>query len=159
MTASTNWRAYMTLSPKEALLATSMVWKAMCFESLFRKEDVKWAEIFAHNCPCCQYTLEQLHQNGELQEEQKIDMKTPPMWVHQCEKYCPMWKQWGSEFCEHGRKSPYKKWRNFKYRTGYEYDLQFFALLISELASEAIEEAAWDKQKTEAPLKSAKQQR
>lgn len=121
------------MTPLQACKETRELWTKMANYSVGRqrivqKEDIPgpW-EDYIHNCPCCMY----IHRLKDC-----------------C--FCPMlpeWQYYSTSLkapCELSN-SPYKKWSNLDYLDGTLcIDVEFFCLLIAEMADEAIERLVAD---------------
>ena len=115
------------MTPIQACKETKQLWTMMARISVEEKRVVEKSQIpgpwifYRHNCPCCEYA------------------KWGPC------NCCPMYEEWSfysdnlDSTCE-GFDSPYMKWRTPPYKTQVLcIDVEFFCLLIAEMAEEAIE--------------------
>ena len=126
------------MNKRQALHETVELWTKMAGEIHKGHIADKWDipgpwDVYSHNCPCCEYVK-------GLQGH---------FTAHLCFK-CPMYKQWRfyadenvDKFCCVQPRSPYQQWSNCV-ESGevgiLRYDLEFFCLLIAELACEALNE-------------------
>jgi hypothetical protein len=114
------------MTPLQACEETKELWLELARfareGSLVFKEQVPgpW-QFYRSNCPCCEY-----------------------VGIRDC-FYCPMHPEWefysklSNASCE-GRRSPYEQWRNLRLSyTPLCLDIEFFCLLVVEMAEEAIE--------------------
>lgn len=126
------------MDKKQTLCETIELWTKMAAgvyeEHLVDKWDIPgpW-ECYRHNCPCCEYV-------------KNIRGYFAPQLCYKC----PMYEQWRfyadvntSKFCCVQPRSPYQRWSNCVEAgegSMLWYDLEFFCLLIAELAQEALDE-------------------
>ena len=128
------------MDKKQALRETAELWTKMAGEIHKGHITDKWDipgpwDVYSHNCPCCEYI------------KCIREYFTPSSC---CE--CPMYKQWRfyadenvSKFCCVQPRSPYQQWSDCveSGKVGIlRYDLEFFCLLIVELACEALNECS-----------------
>ena len=126
------------MDKKQALRETVELWTKMADE--IHKEYIadKWDipgpwDVYAHNCPCCEYV-------------RSLRGYFAPQLCYKC----PMYEQWRfyadenvGKFCCVQPRSPYQQWSNCveSGKVGILwYDLEFFCLLVAELACEALNE-------------------
>jgi hypothetical protein len=121
------------MTPIQACKETKELWTEMASFAREEKRAVEKYEIpgpwedYKHTCPCCEYV-------GDTS----------------C-YYCPMREEWEvysvssveystykSAICEDPQ-SPYRQWSNICHRGSLCIDVEFFCLLIAEMAEEAIE--------------------
>jgi len=114
------------MTPIEACQETRELWTKLAKISIKRKVRLSKREVFgpwinyANHCPCCEYACSK--------QERKLNCY-----------YCPMLKEWNfystdSECPCQGVTSPYERWRRDNLLC---IDLEFFCLLIADLAEEA----------------------
>ena len=127
------------MTPIQACKETRDLWTMMARLArkgqAVRKHDVPgpWC-LYKHNCPCCEYKVEiiGLERLGSLSL---------------CVDYCPMNIEWkfyatpGYDVCE-ALRSPYQQWYALCWsgsgnKTPLCIDVEFFCLLIAEMAEEA----------------------
>ena len=115
------------MTPIQACKETKELWTMIARISVEKRRAIEKYEIsgpwqeYRHNCPCCEYAGRSF-----------------------CD-LCPMLPEWRfysddlDSTCE-GFDSPYTKWREPSHRTQTLcLDVEFFCLLIAEMAEEAIE--------------------
>ena len=123
------------LTALQACLETKELWTKLAEESVKQGKYLEKWDIpgpwrnYKCNCPCCEFTVSDSSNNLRC-------------------NLCPMLNQWlaiadisedsgGSCFCEH-EGSPYSNWIN--YTSNLCIDIEFFCLLIADMAEEAAEE-------------------
>lgn len=139
---------WMKMNEFQALIECVELWCLLAdsarSEQDFDKHDIKgpWQK-YQCNCPCCECINHDLYSMGIMS-------------LGDACRFCPMFDQWmyyynptndkdvrrnGQHPCMY-EKSPYKQWSNVIEKTHGKkmlwYDLEFFCLLIAELAREAL---------------------
>ena len=128
------------MDKKQALRESIELWTGMAEKAHVKQVVDKWDipgpwDVYYHNCPCCEYV-------------RSLRGYFAPQLCYKC----PMYEQWwfyvdenvSKFYCVQPR-SPYQQWSDCV-ESGEVgilwYDLEFFCLLIAELAQEALDECS-----------------
>ena len=127
------------MDKKQALEESIKLWTRIAEKAHMEQVVDKWNipgpwDIYCHNCPCCEYVKDlKGYFSGDLCYE------------------CPMYEQW-MFYADEPMKfpcvystTPYQRWSDCTEsgeRGMLWYDLEFFCLLVAELACEALNECS-----------------